>query len=738
MPGWCGHRPVVVKPLPRVYTARMSVLTATLPRWQAEGMGTLRIEFLRMAILALCVGALTPCAFATPHAPVADLQRLAGYGDGPITATSPGLDLAAGSQGASALGDRGCDAQGMVYRELIHPRVHLNVISPGARRLDLILRATHEAREVTVTLDGEALGSAVVNASWQRLSFRTQPLKPGPHRLSFTMTPTGERLESAEPAHALALLHSVRLSTHVQAPTESVVERFAGSDTLWLEAGERLRIPLVALPSHALTTLGTHKHGKDPTTRITVSLETEEGAVEQILSLPGALTLPWNLHLADAGATIPRYLHLEASGDNQGAIGLKGAKLSAPVSPSKQPSSTIERLVLVLVPGLRSDDALAPLMALPDAQVGEIWSNADRPTPALASLMTGQHLAGHRVTKRSDRLSGAFETLAKAHQAARGTTILRAGNVASTKDTQLWSGYSDAAFSSGGSFGHTAEKVLEATLDAVRKAPTGPLLATAVLGDLSAPYLPRADAWRAHWPSGERPLWEPLKGRKALLRQRAKSQGPSDGERRFWRALRRGKVDELVTALRPFLSELQATGNTQIMVIGLGGSEPFPPKDAPDLGALQAPFLITGTGPASLPEAPADLTDLHATLVKLLGLATTAGVGSPYTARTPAPWLDPAYATVNDRWDLQIEPSLAMVRDRFTGATSWLTPKVDAKGVTRWRERSESSAGEALVDLLRERLLVARRGAKARWKREHYSVTSPPGRVSGIGALCER
>ncbi|MDP6944506.1 MAG: hypothetical protein QF464_10185, partial [Myxococcota bacterium] len=127
-----------------------------------------RLDLPSILSLALCVGAATP-ALAEGfggRAVVADFARLAGYGTGPILAAGPALDVAAGIANAHALGRVGCDTRGMTYRELIHPRFTLEIDSPGARRLDLIIQTNHETREISVALDGEPLGLSPLTGEW--------------------------------------------------------------------------------------------------------------------------------------------------------------------------------------------------------------------------------------------------------------------------------------------------------------------------------------------------------------------------------------------------------------------------------------------------------------------------------------------------------------------------------------------------------------------------------------------
>jgi hypothetical protein len=691
-------------------------------------MRSLRTDLLSCLILTLTATWMAPASAATPRTAVADIIRLSGYGEGPISAVGPGLDVAAGLVGAKALGDRGQDADAMRYRELIHARVNLAVASTGARRIDLVIRAVNQAKEVTVNLDGESIGVEQLNGSWQRISFRVQALRSGPHALSLTISPTGKQLPGEAPANALALLHSIRLSTALTAPAGKVIDTFAGDQTLWLEAGEVLRIPTPALPSHALRTAGTLTRGAHDDLRTEVAFETLEGAIETKLSMPAGLTLPWNLHLGDAGERSAKYLRISVSGQSDGAVGLLRPVLTLPTPDTAPLMSTAERLILLVIPGLRSDDASRALGALTNLAVGDIWSASSQSGPALASLLTGHYVDSHGLSKRSDKVSAHMTTLATAMKASGRHTVLRAGYVTHASDETLWSGYDDAAFSTSGDFKHTAEAVLDATLAAVRGAAKGPLFATAVLGDITAPYLPRGDAWSAHWPSEKRAPWDARDGRKQLQRQRASGKTPSRETLNYWQALRRGKVDEVATALTAFLNALDALPDTRVMIVGLAGDGPFPGSGAPDLSTIRAPIALYTTQGARLPADATDLADVHTTLRALAGTPRADAPGHRYDAIEASPWADVAFANVRDQWDLAFSGKHALMRDRVKGTVLWMEADPEASDGSGWRPRTAASP---ITDTLLRRRLSARQCAGPRWSRAQYCPSIVEGRGSG-------
>ena len=670
---------------------------------------------------------------ADPYQAVSDLGRLAGYAEGPVRAEGPGLDVAAGPLGAKALGERGCDPQSMTYREIVHPRVNLSIASQGAKRIDLIIRSVNQAREVSVTLDGEVLGTATMDGTWQRLSFRTQPLSKGAHVLSFTMSPTGQTLEGNSPKGVLAHLHSIRLSTRLEPPAGGVVETFNGVDTLWLEAGEALRIPMPAIPGHALKSAGTMVRGSHAALRAHVAFETREGAIDTKLSIPAALTLPWNLALASAGDRSAKFLRLEVQGDDTGALGLVRPQLTRPSKPTEPAMSAAERLVLVIVPGLRSED-LATQKSPPWSRA-DIWSSADSSGAALASLLTGRYPKGHGLIKRGDTINAKLETLATTFKGAGRLTLLRAGHSPHAQNKALWAGYDDSLFASDADFTHTAEGVLKALASALKSAPQTPLFATALLGDLMPPYLPRADAWRAHWPEPKAALWDPLKGRKELQRLRSSSKEPSEKENAYWRALRRGKVDETMAALDAFAESLGTSPGTRVLVVGLAGESLAPLQTLPPIGLIQAPLLLMGDQVAHLPKGPSDLSDVHATLSALGGITKSDTPGARFDIHEAALWSDLAYASVGDRWEYAIGPERILVRDRQGGAHHHFSRNANAEGVT-WTRLTQAGGEESPSDILMKHRLQARECAGDSWTRSIYSIAHINERTSPLGGLC--
>ena len=666
---------------------------------------------------------------------VADLIRLAGFGDGPVSALGPGLDVAAGTLGAKALGERGCDESGLVYRELVHARVNLSIASEGARRLDLILRAVNQAREISVSLDGEQLGTGMLNGSWQRLSFRIQPLSPGPHQLTFTMTPTGESLEDPLGEGVLALLNSIRLSSAILPPEGSITERFKGSDVLWLEAGEVLRIPLPPIPEHALHTSGLRVIGPHKDLAAQVSFETPEGALNTKLLIPAALTLPWNLALASAGDRSAKYLRITAKGTSTGAIGLVQPKLTLPRSEDPATMSPSERLVLVVIPGLRSDDAAEALRRLKGFGSTELWSTSASNASSLASLLTGRYPDAHGVVARGDTLPPGLQTLASAIKASGRHTLLRSGHLAQSRDKALWAGYDDVHFADSGAFKHTAEGVLGALASAMASSKGGPIFATAILGDVLPPYLPRQDAWRAHWDAKGKPPWNPREGRKELQAQRASKRAPSEQDLAFWRALRRGKIDEVFSALSAFSAALQAPEKTRVVIVGLGGPAGALATQRPDLDALSVPLMLNEPESTSWSARATDLSDLHAMLAALGGAQTHTSPGTRLDAWQSQTWADLAYGTIADRWEVALSAEGALVLDRQSGGARLMTR---ARPGAPWVERPSGAPPSSLEDILLERRLKARLCAGKMWTRAHYSPATSAERLGASGGLCGR
>jgi len=688
----------------------------------------------------------------------ADFIRLAGYGTGPILAAGPGLDVAAGRAGAHALGQAGCDDQRMTYRELTHPRVSLDVDSEGARRLDLILRSVNEAREVTFTLDGDPIGTAFLTGKWQRVSLRIQALTPGAHRLSLTMSPTGTRLSGDLASEVLALLHSVRLSTRVQTPGGDPVDTFAGDGALWLEPGETLRVPAIGLADHALQTAGLLVRGDPATLSINAAIETADGAIAPLLSTSAALDLPWNLALDPGGSLAPGIIRVAVAGEHEGAVALRHPLLTLPATPRSDVDADPEvpRLVLVVIPGLRSDEGAAGLGQLPGVQVRHVWSTAEASAPALGSLLTGHYAEAHGLIKRSDSLASNVTTLARAALRAGHQTILRAGRVPHARDKRLWAGHGDAKFAASGEFSHTAEHVLKATLEALEGAGPGPVFATVALGDVRAPYLPRADAWTAHWQSepgsgpkgGSRTApWDALDGRKELQRQRASGKTPTEVQRAYWRALRRGKVDEVLAALGPFLAATKdlPDGPIRVAIVGLAGHDPLADGTLPDLRSLVAPLALDAGLAAVSASGPADLTDVHATLRVLAGLPLGSGPGHRLDAMEGSRWTDAAHATIANRWDVMVTPAVSLLSDRMADAVSWLVSEGASPASSSplpsssWTAREAATGGPALIEnTLLLRRFTARGGAGARWTRAAYGVAAAPDRPAGTGGLCGR
>ena len=681
--------------------------------------------------------ALAPHATASSaHAPVADLMRLSGYAEGPISAVGPGLDVAAGAVGAKALGDRGCDSQGMPYRELVHARVNLEIASVGARRLDLIIRSVNQAREIALTLDGEPLGSSELDGSWQRISFRTQALSAGPHKLAFTMTPTGSALSDPHGEDVLALLHSVRLSSTITPPSGDPVATFKGADTLWLEAGETIRIPAPPLPDHALRTAGTHARGVYEDLSVQVAFQTLEGAIDSRLVMPAGLSLPWNLSLGASGDRTARYLRISALGTSTGAVGLIRPELTRPLPrPLADGAQSTERLIVIAIPGLRSDDARDAISSMKEWASADVWSSADATGPALASLFTGRYAEAHGLIARGDTLSPELKTLASISAAAGRKTILRGGHLAQATDKALWSGYSDAQFADSKAFKHTAEGVLGALSVALNANGDSPVFASAVLGDVLPPYLPRAEAWRAHWPKDKSLPWNPREGRTEVQRQRSAKKGPSPKEQAFWRALRRGKIDEVFTALKTFVAGLKGPTSTRVVVIGLGGPSGAFAAGPPALESLRAPILVNDLSREVVPNAASDLSDVHATLANWAGAANNPTPGQRFDRPSHAPWHDLAFATIADRWEVAVDSERALLLDRQGGTTQVLTPSSDG---SNWVRQEDTGPTALLETTLHARRLRAKRCAGTQWSRADYSPAAAPGRPSGAGELCER
>ncbi|MDP6946491.1 MAG: hypothetical protein QF464_20245, partial [Myxococcota bacterium] len=349
--------------------------------------------------------------------------------------------------------------------------------------------------------------------------------------------------------------------------------------------------------------------------------------------------------------------------------------------------------MLIAIPGLRSDDAEGAMRRLGGGHVGRTWSTSATAATALASLLTGRYAEAHGLVKRSDQLASNVRTLARDLATAGRKTILRAGRAPHTGDKNLWAGYSDAGFATTGGFRPTAEHVLQATVDALTAAGDVPLFATVVLGDIIPPYLPRADAWRAHWPEDARPPWSALNGRQELQRQRSRNKPLTDEEHAYWRALRRGKVDEVLGALTPFLDAVAALPGqrTRVVIVGLGGVDPLEaPATSPDLRALQAPVVITGASPALLPTSPTDLTDLHATLRAMSGLPPSSAPGHRFDVTEGPRWTDAAYAVSSHRWDVMVTPKATLLGDRTTGSVSWVVPPADGAPTGAWTPRGDA------------------------------------------------
>lgn len=669
-----------------------------------------------LAATVLCAAIASPAGAALPgRADSADVIRLATAGGGVLVAASPAMDAALGRGNRGVLRP-GCDGEGFSYRPVATPRLLLEVdVPPRSRRLDVVLRPVHGLRELTVHLGDRSLGSLPLRAGWQRLSLPLEGDEAGtmPLRLELA-NPTEARDEGpGMPPTVRALLHALRFSRRAEVPPDGSLRPTPAGDVLWLERGESLELPAPLQAGQALETDGVIATGGGEGLRVRVDLVAYHGGVEAVAELPAALDLPYNVDLSRRNEQTPVFLRLSIEGDRWGAVGLRRPRLTVAAAPT-HPTPTAaaaERILVIVAPGLRSDDAAIVGGRLPGAvSLPNAWSTALALRAALGSLWTGLYPPVHGVEGRRDTLDRRHGTLASALRTKGFRTLARAGYLPVPADDALWTGFDDIALAGPEAHRPQAAHVLDATAADLGQ---GRVFAAVVLTDIAPPYLPRpGDAWRAYF-DGAEPAWSLRDTRQILTEVAAGRRTLDDRERRFLEGLRRGKADEVLSAVADFVRQLRADDQppVRIVVVGLGEQAPGAAALEPD--DLQAALWLIGDPTVSADhDGPVDLTDVAATLATWGGTSLpSGGQGLPIGGRLPGAWPTLAFASVDRATELVVHGRYALIAPRRGGAP---TLHRRSPGSARF-EAIEAGGGQAIRLHLLERSLRAWHSAGARW-----------------------
>ena len=746
-----GRNPVAPPPLhhlrPPCYADGMTFAA------RSGGLLTSRSALSTALGIALCLvvgplwfGSTSPARAALPgRAESVDVLRLLALGTTPIEVAGPAGYASAGGADGHAYGPPACDGD-YSYRRVMAARAGVTLdLAEGDRWLDLVIRPVHEEREIALWLGDRLLSTARIKVGWQRVRIPLIDTPPGRHRFELRTSPTGVSLmsEANISPRVLALLHAVVVSSATRGPESTLAGPLFEADVAWLEAGTSIRVPIAPEAGQALQTGGLRTRGDTDDLRLVVERETLEGAVQPLLDWPAALELPWNLALHPESAREPVWLTLRVVGEAGGAIGLVAPQLTVPAAATAGAtvdSGAAGRTVVIAVAGLRSDDTDAVGIELAGAtRLTNVWSTSPTPRAALASLLTGQYPEVHGVVGRKDRLSSGRMGIGWAATRAGRKAVVRLGNLAVASDDKLWDGWADVKRATPQTYRGIAADVLSATADAIAATADEPVLAVAVLTDPTPPLMPRAGgAWQRFWPeSAGKPPWKAGETRARLAALAAKGRVLSDKDRRWIRALRRGKVDETLRAISEFLDVLaKAPGAipTRVVIVGLGGSDPDRLTGL-DPDAVQVPVWTVGVAlDAAATTRTSDLTDVAALIADVSGVPGVPGLqGAGATRPLASAWGDAAFASHGRRWDLAATDELVVLSDRSNGEVSTLV-----RGTAgQWLPVGDVSPALGLRLSVLKRGLGAWRAAGAYWRQGDFAPGAHSGGV-GHGRACPR
>ena len=701
--------------------------------------------------LALLGGSLALCFALVPHHALAalpgrvettDVMRLSAHADGRIAAASPGMDVAVGATAGFGFGVPSCGADGFAFRPIIHAKASAHLHIPrAAKRLEILLRPVQAERELVLSIGARTLSPIMLYGGWQRVSVNLLPADRGARWVRMTLTEGVAALagDEAMGPEVRGLLHAVVTSNQATPPKTTLPYPVTGSDVLWLEAGHEITMPAPLMMGQALETHGVQVVGSGSSLTLHVEVVSAEGAVESVAVLPAALDIPWNVDLSRRGERAPVRLRLRATGRTGGAAGLRMPRLTAPaLRPSEGTSGgRSDTIVLVAVRGLRVDDVLhakgKPLAAMGRLDMG---STAPDARVALTSLLTGRYPASHGVIGRRDVLADDVPTLAEALRVAGVSTMLRGGFVPLPPADPVWRGFEDVSFADGRQVLPHARPVLDSVADALHSAGPSPVFALVVLGDMTSPFLPRADAWKAHWAGGA-PPWPPERSRAAVAAIQRGERELDEPTRQYLTALRRGKMDEVLSALDTFRARLAPAGGKAptLIITGLGGSHP---GDAAGLdpALVDAPLWVESPHwkPAGA-SCVLDLTDLAATVADLAGLPELEGAQGASARRcVQGIWPSTAYASHERGEDLVRRGDLSLVGPRGDRTSRTLFRRVGAT----WTHVDQPDAGMRIIADLMGRQLDGWLGAGARWRPVEADPAALRGDGDGYTTPCQR
>ncbi|MCB9789267.1 MAG: hypothetical protein H6744_21535 [Deltaproteobacteria bacterium] len=663
-----------------------------------------------------------------------DLVRLAAYGQGLVDAAGPGMAVAMGADGAIGFGATGCDEAGYTWRSIVDARATLDLVVPdSAVRLDIILRPANGLRDLQLAIGGHAYADLPLRRGWQRVSVPIEASDHGERRVRLTLSGATEIFNEpvTVPAEVRALLHGLRFSAHADRPSAALDGPVFGTpDTLWLEAGESISIPTPLAADQALetATIATRGDASD----LTVRVETVNAfsAVGLAAELPAVMAMPWNVDLSRSGLRTPPMLRIRVVGTSPGAVGLVRPTLTV-AGPRPEPlvvSPRPDRVILVAVRGLRASEVDGDLDGMTRIDGG--FSTSPEPRSALASLMTGLYPQGHGVVGLQDRTADNLPTLATLAHAAGWRGVLRQGTIPGPETDALLAGFDDARGSGPKTFAPVAEEVLASLYEELLRPAGQPVFAVALLSDAAAPWEPRGEAWKKHWSASTLP-WDPTQGRRALAKYGDGSSLDAT-QRSFAAALRRGKVDETLEALRVFAGKLAALeGSTALIVVGLGGGQLGREEEfGPNMVAV--PLWVMGADLAAAPGGGSfDLTDVAATVLAAAQIpAPEILPGVDLRRRIVTAANAPAFASTATRTHLVADGEYAlMLASRAT------TPSVFQRSDGVFAA-IDGVPGQDVITRLLGRMLSGWVGAGASWHESEFSPAVLRGGHPGYGAPC--
>jgi hypothetical protein len=696
-----------------------------------------------MRYLLLVVVLVLPCvghAAVTGRVDSAHLDRLRSLANGRIEAESPSFDTAVGRIGTFGFGSPGCDAQGFSYRPIVHSKAVLQVNIPhGSNSLDIIVRATQGARELSVIVGNALWTRAQLNEGWQRVRIPLSPANEGPLVMELSLNkPVGrfEKQDALAP-EVLGLFHAlITKSTKLEdSVVEPQKESVSSSQLGWMEAGEILEIPVPVQKGQALEVRGLRVRGDASKLSLRVLLMSAQGAREEVANVAASLNLPWNLDVSRRGEMTPYWLRFEVDGE-QGAVALSDPRLTVPGLVPESVASSLEGrpVVLIAVRNTSYEDAEATRVPMPGFPLSELRTTSTLEYEALTSLVTGHY---PRAGKQKGAKQRKQSLVRMAKKNGRYASLVSAAFPRLEEAVGLGD-FDHVRLSSPTTFGQSAEHVLaeaEKLLIDLRAKKT---FTTIVLRDPGNPLSPQGDAWKRFYRGGQ-PVWKPANTRKVLLGIQKSGRALKKKEVEFLDALKKGAVQQSLRAVRDFSVRLENRRMKPIIVVVGLGSQAWPPRpNAMTVENTRIPAWIQGIPlPAAAADSVSDLTDIATTIAGLLRGGKSLMQGSDIRSALPNTWPETVFVRDPFGGKLVVTNRVTILLSSSRKVLSQQIRKRDKSGLTRWVDAPEDESQALFRESLR-RQGSAHDGAGAAWHPSIHGATVRRGGESRRGKACRR